>query len=72
MLEAISACERIAGRRLNWELVDEARRGDHRWWISDLAEFQADHPGWEIRNDLETILRQIHDANAERWEAAPA
>jgi CDP-paratose 2-epimerase len=72
MLEAIDVCERIAGRELNWELSEEARRGDHRWWISDLAEFQADYPRWGIRNDLEAILRQIHDANAERWETAPA
>ena len=72
MLEAIGACERIAGRELSWELAEEARRGDHRWWISDLGEFRADYPQWEIRNDLEKILREIHDANAEKWEAAPA
>ena len=36
MLEAIDACERIAGRELDWTLSDEARIGDHRWWISDL------------------------------------
>ena len=23
--------------------------GDHRWWISDLREFQADYPDWEPR-----------------------
>ena len=41
MLEAIEACERIAGRELEWELSDEARIGDHRWWISDLASSSA-------------------------------
>ena len=40
MLEAIALCEQIAGRDLNWELADEPRVGDHRWWISDLGEFQ--------------------------------
>ena len=40
MLEAIELCEQIAGRELNWELSDQARMGDHRWWISDLREFQ--------------------------------
>ena len=48
MLEAIDACERIAGRELAWELSDQARIGDHRWWISDVAEFQRDYPGWEL------------------------
>jgi CDP-paratose 2-epimerase len=71
MLEAIAACERISGRRLLWTLVDEARRGDHRWWISDLSGFRRDYPDWRQRYDLETTLREIHDANAERWlEAA--
>jgi CDP-paratose 2-epimerase len=70
MLEAIAACERISGRELRWTLVDEARRGDHRWWISDLSEFRRDHPEWEQRHDLEATLREIHDANAERWLTA--
>jgi CDP-paratose 2-epimerase len=72
MLEAIELCERIAGRELRWELSDEARIGDHRWWISDLDEFGARHGGWRPERDLETILREIHDANAERWVSAPA
>jgi CDP-paratose 2-epimerase len=72
MLEAIEACERIAGRELNWELSAENRVGDHRWWISDLAEFRRDYPDWELRNGIEQILRQIHDHNFERWTAAAA
>jgi CDP-paratose 2-epimerase len=68
MLEAIEACERIAGRRLEWRLSDEARVGDHRWWISDLAELQADYPEWAPTAGVEEILRQIHDENADAWE----
>jgi CDP-paratose 2-epimerase len=69
MLEAIEMCEGIAGRRLDWTLSDEARTGDHRWWISDLREFAADYPDWSQRYDLEGILREIHDQNSERWSA---
>jgi CDP-paratose 2-epimerase len=72
MLEAIEACERIAGRELRWELSDENRIGDHRWWISDLDEFRADYPGWQLRYGIEDILRQIHEYNVERWTAAAA
>lgn len=71
VLEAIALCERIAGRDLTWELSETARVGDHRWWISDIEEFASDYGGWRPRRDLESILREIHDANAERW-AAPA
>ena len=67
MLEAISACERVAGRSLNHSFSDEARIGDHRWWISDLAEFRRDYPEWDLEIGLGEILTDIHDANADRW-----
>ena len=70
MLEAIEMCERIAGRELSWTMSDEQRIGDHRWWISSNGEFERDHPGWELRYDIETMLREIHDANAEEWAAS--
>jgi CDP-paratose 2-epimerase len=72
MLEAIEACERIAGRELDWELSGENRVGDHRWWISDLSEFRRDYPDWELRYGIEQILREIHEQNVERWTAAAA
>src|SRR3954447_8858393 len=67
MREAIAACERIAGRELDWELSDQARTGDHRWWISDLSEWERDYPEWRLEYDLETTLREIHDRNVEHW-----
>jgi CDP-paratose 2-epimerase len=67
MLEAIEMCERIAGRELDWELSDDARMGDHRWWISDVDEFVRDYPDFRVDHDVEAVLRDIHDQNAERW-----
>jgi CDP-paratose 2-epimerase len=69
MLEAIAACERISGNAIDWTLSEEARRGDHRWWISDLSEFRRDYPGWRLQYDIEMTLREIHDANVEHWTA---
>lgn len=67
MLEAIESCERIAGRTLDWELDDRARMGDHRWWISDVSDFCSEYPGWSLRYDIDSILREIHDENVDRW-----
>jgi CDP-paratose 2-epimerase len=67
MLEAIALCQEIAGRELSWTLSDEARVGDHRWWISDTSEFERDHPEWRNEYDLEATVREIHDANVEFW-----
>jgi CDP-paratose 2-epimerase len=69
MLEAIELCQEIAGRELQWSLGEENRIGDHRWWISDLRPFRSDYPEWELTRDVEGILREIHDRNAERWVA---
>ncbi len=69
VLEAIEACERIVGRDMDWELTERARIGDHRWWISDLSEFEADHLDWVRRYDLEATLREIYEGNVERWES---
>jgi CDP-paratose 2-epimerase len=69
MLEAIQMCEQIAGRELNWELSDQARMGDHRWWISDLSEFQRDYPDWSLDYDVDAMLREIYERNVEHWTA---
>lgn len=70
MLEAIAMCEQIAGRELTWELSEDNRIGDHRWWISDLEPFRRDFPGWDITYDVRDVLQEIHDHNAELWLAA--
>jgi len=72
MLEAIDACERIAGRKLQWEMGEEPRIGDHRWWISDLEPFQSDYPDFQLRYGIEEILREMYEQNLERWAGAPA
>ena len=67
MLEAIAACERISGRSLEWTLSEEARVGDHRWWISDLSAFGRDYPAWRLERGIDQILEEMHAANADHW-----
>jgi CDP-paratose 2-epimerase len=70
VLEAIEVCERITGRPMDWELGEEERIGDHKWWISDMEEFRRDYPGWQLRYGIEDLLQEIHDQNVEQWAAA--
>jgi CDP-paratose 2-epimerase len=72
MLEAIDACERITGRELDWQMGEEPRIGDHRWWISDLGPFEADYPDWSPRHGIDDILEEMHEQNVERWTTASA
>jgi CDP-paratose 2-epimerase len=70
MLEAIALCEEIAGRTLDWNVGEDPRIGDHRWWISDLSAFKSDYPGWELQYGVEEILREICEENVQRWPAS--
>ena len=70
LLEAIALCEEIAGRELSWRASERARLGDHRWWISDVAEFGRDYPAWSPTYDVTAILDEIHERNVEQWAAA--
>lgn len=72
MLEAIELCEQIAGRQLNYALSDEARIGDHQWYISDLSAFKTDYPDWELTFGIEDLLKDIYETNVDRWLTAAA
>jgi CDP-paratose 2-epimerase len=71
MLEAIALCEEIAGRPMTWTYREAPRVGDHIWYISDLTRFRSHYPEWTLRYDVPAILREIHEANRERWAEAP-
>ena len=70
MLEAIRMCEKISGRSMDWEYADANRRGDHIWWISDIAKFQQHYSGYELKYDSSAILSEIHDTYCERWRGS--
>jgi CDP-paratose 2-epimerase len=59
VLEAIERLEERFGRSLQREYVEEARRGDHICYISDLARLRADYPGWDVTISLDEILDQL-------------
>lgn len=67
MLEAIELCQEITGNRLDWEYLEENRRGDHIWWISDISKFKSHYPSWNLEVNVEMILQEIYDNNASRW-----
>jgi CDP-paratose 2-epimerase len=66
MLEAIAITQEMTGRRLSYTLTDQARSGDHIWWISDVRKFQQHYPGWRYQYDQRRILQEIVDATQTR------
>ncbi len=67
MLEAIALCEEITGRKLKYSYSDDARSGDHIWYVSDLTKFKSHYPQWGITYDVPRILTEMHELNQERW-----
>lgn len=66
MLEAISICENIVGKKLKYIYTDENRSGDHIWYISDVIKFRSHYPIWEYKYNLQQILEEIYYAQASR------
>jgi CDP-paratose 2-epimerase len=59
MLEAIAKIAEMTGKKLDWKYVEEARKGDHICYISDLRKFQSHYPNWKITRNLDTIFQEI-------------
>lgn len=71
MLEAISLCEEVSGKHLDWSYDDTNRMGDHMWWVSDISAFQRDYPDFHLTYDIRATLTDIHEVGQRRWHDAP-
>ncbi|GHJ46618.1 NAD-dependent epimerase [Catellatospora sp. TT07R-123] len=66
-LEAFAIAEQITGKQASVNYVEQNRIGDHQWYVSDMAKFQAHYPDWQMTYDVPAILREIYEANADKW-----
>jgi CDP-paratose 2-epimerase len=71
ILEAFDTIAQISGIPMKHEYVEEARRGDHICYISDLTKMREHYPGWDITKSLKDIFTEIHDAWRARMQAEP-
>ena len=65
MLEAISRIEALTDRKINWTYSEQARKGDHICYISNLAKLKNHFPGWSLTRDLDSILEEMVAAERE-------
>lgn len=59
VLEAIDRFATQTGKELQTTYVDEARKGDHICYISDLGRLRRDYPGWELTRSLDDIFDEL-------------
>ena len=65
MLEAISRIETLTGHKVNWTYSEQARKGDHICYISNLSKLKGHYPGWSVTRDLDSILEEMVAAERE-------
>jgi CDP-paratose 2-epimerase len=62
VLEAIERVQELIGKDFPWVYQEQARKGDHICYISDIRKFQSNYPGWCVTRDLNSILREMIEA----------
>lgn len=59
ILEAISQTEKILKKKAKIEYLENNRKGDHIWYISDVSKFKSHYPEWDFEYNVEMILEDI-------------
>jgi CDP-paratose 2-epimerase len=62
MLEAIQLIGEISSEWLQYTLVDQNRKGDHIWYVSDVRKFQSHYPNWKYEYDIRRTLSEMIEA----------
>ena len=61
ILEAITYLAE-EGFELDYQISSESRKGDHKWWISNVSKFENDYPEWKVTVNSTEIIKETIDA----------
>ena len=64
--EALPKIEALSGRQVKTTYTDQARKGDHICYISDLTKFQTHYPQWHLTYTLDQILEELFEQMSDR------
>jgi CDP-paratose 2-epimerase len=70
ILESVDRVEQLLGLRMETVYSDEARRGDHIVYYSDLAKLRAHYPAWDISRSLDDIFEEFAQATRAQGRTA--
>lgn len=68
ILEAIELSQEVTGQIFNYQYKEEARIGDHMWYVSSLDAFKSDYPSWDLKYGIRDIFEEIYKENSARWK----
>ncbi|QCT01839.1 CDP-paratose 2-epimerase [Paenibacillus algicola] len=69
ILESIELITQITGKKLSYSYIDQPRKGDHKWYITDMSRFKKDYPAWSLQVPAGRVMEIIYAENASRWKA---
>jgi len=61
ILEAIDYLS-TKGFDLDFDVIENPRVGDHKWWISDLSKFESKYPNWKVTRNSYQIIDETIEA----------
>lgn len=64
ILEAIVKIREISGKQISYSVSDDARSGDHIWYVSDICKFRSHYPDFEYDYDMDRILTEMLNSDA--------
>ena len=70
ILEAIELIQKLSGDKVRYTISDDARIGDHIWYISNVNKFKKHYPTWEYEYDIKSILAEIIAETLKRLQEA--
>jgi len=59
LLECLAKIEALTGRAVPTQYVDQARKGDHICYISDLSKLKRDYPTWSLTRSVDQIVEEL-------------
>jgi CDP-paratose 2-epimerase len=59
VLESIASLEALTGNKLQVEYSEQARRGDHICYITDLSKLRSHYPEWRLTYSLDRIMEEL-------------
>ncbi|MGP1347810.1 MAG: NAD-dependent epimerase/dehydratase family protein [Phycisphaerales bacterium] len=62
VLECVALIEELGGGRANLSFSDQARRGDHICYYTDMSKFRSHYPAWRMKYPLARIMDEMIEA----------
>ncbi len=66
VIELINKIEKLTGRKFKLKYEKKARKGDHKWWITNFSKFKRDYPNWKITKSVNDIILDIYKNDISR------